>query len=136
MKPRPNGGQAGASGSGWGNLGDGREYHHLPNDRVVKGKKPPSEANGLNSPISLQIGWYPNGLDSSDKKEAPVPGSTGALLCLLFTLTGSGGARELPAIEIPIRLFRSVDHYKYATQERKNGRGGQLVVIIKRLGAD
>jgi len=48
---------------------------------------------------------------------------------------GLGGARELPAIEIPIRLFRSVDQYKYATQERKNGRGGQLVVIIKRLGA-
>ena len=117
MKPRPNGGQAGASGSGWGNPGDGREYHHLPNDRMVKGKKPPSETNGLNSPKSLQIGWCPVRLNSADKKEAPVPGSTGALLCLLFTLTGSGGGRELPAIEIPIRLFPSVDHYKYATQD-------------------
>ena len=61
-----------------------------------------------------------------------MPGSTGALLCLLFTLTGSGGAESCPPLRF---LYAYFARLIITNMQPKTGRGGQLVMITKRLGA-
>ena len=67
-------------------------------------------------PKAFKLGGVQIGLIQQTKGSPGAREYRGSFMLTLYS-DGLGGGRELPAIEIPIRLFRSVDHYKYATQD-------------------